>query len=78
MSLEFVEASAEALPFDDSSFDAVTIAFGLRNVRCSRRRSAPRSHQHLFFTLHAGHAHVEGPGRVPARPEEGRPFHVSL
>ena len=32
MSLEFVEASAEALPFDDSSFDAVTIAFGLRNV----------------------------------------------
>jgi hypothetical protein len=33
ISLEFVEASAEALPFDDSSFDAVTIAFGLRNVR---------------------------------------------
>lgn len=33
ISLEFCEASAEALPFDDASFDAVTIAFGLRNVR---------------------------------------------
>jgi demethylmenaquinone methyltransferase/2-methoxy-6-polyprenyl-1,4-benzoquinol methylase len=28
----FVEANAEALPFDDSSFDAYTIAFGIRNV----------------------------------------------
>ena len=33
MSLEFCEASAEALPFDAATFDAVTIAFGLRNVR---------------------------------------------
>ena len=32
ISLDFAEASAEALPFDDASFDAVTIAFGLRNV----------------------------------------------
>ncbi len=30
--LEFVEADAEKLPFDDASFDAVTISFGLRNV----------------------------------------------
>ncbi|MEW7007227.1 bifunctional demethylmenaquinone methyltransferase/2-methoxy-6-polyprenyl-1,4-benzoquinol methylase UbiE [Lentilitoribacter sp. EG35] len=30
--LEFVEANAEALPFEDSSFDAYTIAFGIRNV----------------------------------------------
>ncbi|MFX8523767.1 class I SAM-dependent methyltransferase, partial [Acinetobacter baumannii] len=30
--LSFVEADAMALPFDDSSFDAVTISFGLRNV----------------------------------------------
>lgn len=30
--LEFVEANAEELPFDDQSFDAVTIAFGIRNV----------------------------------------------
>jgi demethylmenaquinone methyltransferase/2-methoxy-6-polyprenyl-1,4-benzoquinol methylase len=30
--LEFVEANAEALPFADGSFDAYTIAFGIRNV----------------------------------------------
>jgi demethylmenaquinone methyltransferase/2-methoxy-6-polyprenyl-1,4-benzoquinol methylase len=29
---EFVEANAEELPFPDSSFDAYTIAFGIRNV----------------------------------------------
>lgn len=28
----FIEADAEALPFDDASFDCVTIGFGLRNV----------------------------------------------
>jgi demethylmenaquinone methyltransferase / 2-methoxy-6-polyprenyl-1,4-benzoquinol methylase len=28
----FVEANAEALPFGDGSYDAVTIAFGIRNV----------------------------------------------
>jgi demethylmenaquinone methyltransferase/2-methoxy-6-polyprenyl-1,4-benzoquinol methylase len=30
--LEFVEANAEALPLPDKSFDAYTIAFGIRNV----------------------------------------------
>ncbi len=30
--VEFVEANAEALPFPDKHFDAVTIAFGIRNV----------------------------------------------
>ncbi len=30
--IEFVEADAMKLPFDDNSFDAVTISFGLRNV----------------------------------------------
>ncbi len=30
--LDFVEANAEQLPFPDKSFDAYTIAFGIRNV----------------------------------------------
>jgi demethylmenaquinone methyltransferase/2-methoxy-6-polyprenyl-1,4-benzoquinol methylase len=30
--LEFVEANAEELPFENNSFDAYTIAFGIRNV----------------------------------------------
>ncbi|NUS19280.1 MAG: bifunctional demethylmenaquinone methyltransferase/2-methoxy-6-polyprenyl-1,4-benzoquinol methylase UbiE [Mesorhizobium sp.] len=29
---DFIEANAEALPFADDSFDAYTIAFGIRNV----------------------------------------------
>jgi demethylmenaquinone methyltransferase/2-methoxy-6-polyprenyl-1,4-benzoquinol methylase len=30
--IDFVEANAEALPFGDGEYDAVTIAFGIRNV----------------------------------------------
>ena len=30
--LEFVEANAEELPFEDDTFDGYTIAFGIRNV----------------------------------------------
>jgi demethylmenaquinone methyltransferase / 2-methoxy-6-polyprenyl-1,4-benzoquinol methylase len=30
--ISFVEANAEQLPFEDASFDAYTIAFGIRNV----------------------------------------------
>ena len=30
--VRFVEGNAEALPFPDASYDAVTIAFGIRNV----------------------------------------------
>ncbi|OHV83028.1 bifunctional demethylmenaquinone methyltransferase/2-methoxy-6-polyprenyl-1,4-benzoquinol methylase UbiE [Mesorhizobium sp. ORS 3428] len=29
---DFIEANAEALPFEDGTFDAYTIAFGIRNV----------------------------------------------
>lgn len=36
--IEFVQADAMALPFEDDSFDAVTISFGLRNV--ARPRTA--------------------------------------
>ncbi|PJE78113.1 Ubiquinone/menaquinone biosynthesis C-methyltransferase UbiE [invertebrate metagenome] len=30
--IEFVQANAECLPFEDNTFDCVTISFGLRNV----------------------------------------------
>ena len=30
--VEFVQANAESLPFEDNTFDCVSIAFGLRNV----------------------------------------------
>jgi len=30
--IEFIEGDALSLPFDDASFDATTIAFGLRNL----------------------------------------------
>ena len=35
--LRYAQMNAEALPFPDRSFDAVTIAFGLRNVTDKRR-----------------------------------------
>jgi len=30
--IDYVQANAECLPFDDNTFDIITIAFGLRNV----------------------------------------------
>lgn len=30
--IQYVQANAECLPFEDNSFDVITIAFGLRNV----------------------------------------------
>lgn len=38
--LTFVEADAMALPFDDDSFDVVTISFGLRNVHDPKKALA--------------------------------------
>ncbi|MFF2273469.1 class I SAM-dependent methyltransferase [Agromyces sp. NPDC058136] len=38
--LVFVEADATKLPFEDDSFDAVTISFGLRNVNEPKRAIA--------------------------------------
>lgn len=35
--LEFVQADATDLPFQDGEFDAVTMSFGLRNVNDPRR-----------------------------------------
>ncbi len=38
--IQFVEANAEELPFDDNSFHCVTMAFGLRNVTDQNRALA--------------------------------------
>ncbi|MER7798241.1 demethylmenaquinone methyltransferase [Microbacterium sp. NPDC096154] len=38
--LEFVEADATALPFGDAEFDAVTMSFGLRNVKQPKKALA--------------------------------------
>ena len=38
--IEFVHADATALPFEDDSFDAATISYGLRNVSDPRRALA--------------------------------------
>ncbi|MBO3663098.1 demethylmenaquinone methyltransferase [Microbacterium stercoris] len=38
--LEFVEADATDLPFDDDQFDAVTMSFGLRNVKRPKKALA--------------------------------------
>lgn len=35
--IEYLQADAQALPFDDQSFDVVSIAFGIRNVQAPER-----------------------------------------
>ncbi len=35
--VEFIEADTQSLPFDDATFQAVTVAFGLRNVEDTDR-----------------------------------------
>lgn len=35
--IAFIEADTQALPFDDATFQAVTVAFGLRNVEDTER-----------------------------------------
>lgn len=47
--LEYIQADAEALPFADASFDAVTMAFGLRNV--TKKEDALKS---IFRVLKPG------------------------
>lgn len=47
--IDYVQADAEDLPFDDNSFDLVTMAFGLRNV--THKENALRS---IFRTLKPG------------------------
>ena len=47
--IEYVEANAEELPFEDNSFDLVTMAFGLRNV--TDKDKALRS---IFRTIKPG------------------------
>ncbi len=47
--IEYVQANAEALPFEDNLFDCVTIAFGLRNV--TDKEAALRS---IFRVLKPG------------------------
>jgi demethylmenaquinone methyltransferase / 2-methoxy-6-polyprenyl-1,4-benzoquinol methylase len=62
--IDFVEANAENLPFPDKSFDAYTIAFGIRNVpRIARALS--EAHRVLktggrFFCLEFSHVDVPG------------------
>jgi ubiquinone/menaquinone biosynthesis C-methylase UbiE len=69
----FVEANAEALPFDDESFDAYTIAFGIRNVPripLALKRSASGAEARRALPL----PRVQ-PGRYPgARPKSTRLF----
>lgn len=38
--IEFIEGDAQQLPFDDASFEAVTVSFGLRNVKDPHRALA--------------------------------------
>ena len=47
--VEFVIADAEELPFDDNTFDCITIAFGLRNVT-----NKDRALQSMFRVLRPG------------------------
>ena len=47
--LDYVQLNAEALPFPGTSFDAVTIAFGLRNVT-----DKPRALGEMFRVLKPG------------------------
>ena len=47
--VQYVQANAENLPFPDSSFDCVTIAFGLRNVT-----DKPRALESMYRVLKPG------------------------
>ena len=64
----FVEANAEELPFEDASFDAYTIAFGIRNVP-RIDKALLEAHRVLkrggrFLCLEFSHVDVPGLDRV--------------
>ncbi|HUL19768.1 MAG TPA: bifunctional demethylmenaquinone methyltransferase/2-methoxy-6-polyprenyl-1,4-benzoquinol methylase UbiE [Steroidobacteraceae bacterium] len=63
-SIAYVQANAERLPFPDSSFDCITIGFGLRNVTdkaaalAAMRRALKPGGQ--LLVLEFSHPHVPG------------------
>ncbi len=63
--------SAEALPFDDDTFDAVTVAFGIRNVADRKRGLAE-----LCRVLHPGGVGIILEFAVPKGPFFGWLYHV--
>ena len=52
LAIKWIEGNAESLPLDDNSFDAYTIAFGIRNVS-----NIPKVQHHSWiFLLGCAHA----------------------
>lgn len=69
--LSFVEGNAEALPFDDASFDSYTIAFGIRNVT-----DRPAALREALRVLKPGGRCALGGGRGRGASKEGGVWEV--